>query len=176
MNTSINATLYTAVYKCAFNLIHCKVAQDLGALFGTQSTDAHNRTHQSDHDHDHEHEHDHVHDHEHEHEHEHEHGHESTSETPSKVTPSPKGQKENATKQAKSKFVQVRKKSVDWSQYFGIDRRKKKATFMAGQGTQNQDDEWMLQRYYEVIYRNYYNFLLIIIFSKERDIRDLLYI
>jgi len=66
------------------------------------------------------------------------------------MTPSPKNQKENATKQAKSKFVQVRKKSVDWSQYFGIDRRKKKATFTAGQGTQNQDDEWMLQRYYEV--------------------------
>lgn len=66
------------------------------------------------------------------------------------MTPSPKGQKENTTKQAKSKFIQVRKKSVDWSQYFGIDRRKKKATFTAGQNTQNQDDEWMLQRYYEV--------------------------
>ncbi|XP_011261077.1 uncharacterized protein LOC105254232 [Camponotus floridanus] len=139
-----------------------KVAQDLGALFGTQSTDAHNHTHKSDHDHDHEHEHDHEHSHEydhehdhvHDHEHEHDHGHESTSETPSKVTPSPKDQKENVTKQAKSKFVQVRKKSVDWSQYFGIDRRKKKATFTAGQGTQNQDDEWMLQRYYENMAEN----------------------
>ncbi|XP_029672667.1 uncharacterized protein LOC115241177 [Formica exsecta] len=139
-----------------------KVAQDLGALFGTQSTDTHNHTHKSDHGHEHDHEHipehDHVHnhdhDHDHEHEHEHEHGHESTSETPPKMTPSPKDQKENATKQAKSKFVQVRKKSVDWSQYFGIDRRKKKATFTAGQGTQNQDDEWMLQRYYENMAEN----------------------
>lgn len=140
--------------------IHCKVAQDLGALFGTQSTDAHNHTHKSDHDHEHEHDHehnheyDHEHDHVHDHEHEHDHGHESTSETPPKMTPSPKDQKENTTKQAKSKFVQVRKKSVDWSQYFGIDRRKKKATFTAGQGTQNQDDEWMLQRYYEVYIAN----------------------
>lgn len=66
------------------------------------------------------------------------------------MTPSPKDQKENATTETKSKSIQVRKKSVDWSQYFGIDRRKKKATFTAGQGTQNQDDEWMLQRYYEV--------------------------
>ncbi|XP_029169110.1 uncharacterized protein LOC114939051 [Nylanderia fulva] len=126
-----------------------KVAQDLGALFGTQSTDVHNRTHQTDHDHDHNHEHN------HEHDHDHEHGHESaSSEMPPKVTPSPKGQKENITKQDKSKFVQVRKKSVDWSQYFGIDRRKKKATFAGGQDTQNQDDEWMLQRYYENMAEN----------------------
>ncbi|XP_072762966.1 uncharacterized protein [Anoplolepis gracilipes] len=125
-----------------------KVAQDLGVLFGTQSTDAHNHTHKSDHDHEHDH------DHDHDHQHEHDHGHESTSETPPKVTSSPKDQKENATKPAKSNFVQVRKKSVDWSQYFGIDRRKKKATFTAGQGTQNQDDEWMLQRYYENMAEN----------------------
>nr|QTE34469.1 pacifastin [Cataglyphis nodus] len=137
-----------------------KVAQDLGALFGTQSTDTHNHTHKSDHSHEHDHEHipkhDHVHDHvhDHDHEHEHDHGHESTSETPPKVTPPPKDQKENATKQVKSKFIQVRKKSVDWSQYFGIDRRKKKATFTAGHNTQNQDDEWMLQRYYENMAEN----------------------
>ncbi|XP_011169138.1 uncharacterized protein LOC105202364 [Solenopsis invicta] len=147
-----------------------KVAQDLGALFGTQSTDSHNHTHKSDHDHDHDHEHEHEHskqesDKNHEHKHEpnqnhefdHEHGgaNESKSEAPPKVTPSPKGQKENVTKtDASSKFVHVRKKSVDWSQYFGIDRRKKKATFTAGQGTQNQDDEWMLQRYYENMAEN----------------------
>jgi hypothetical protein len=78
---------------------------------------------------------------------------------PPKATLSPKGQKENTTKTTKSKFVQVRKKSVDWSQYFGIDRRKKKATFVAGQGSQNQDDEWMLQRYYEV-HLNYQNLII----------------
>lgn len=143
-----------------------KVAQDLGVLFGTQFTDSHNHTHKSDHEHDHDHNHDHERkqepdqSHEHKHDpnqsHEHEHsGHEGKSEAPPKVTPIPKGQKENATKTAKnSKFVQVRKKSVDWSQYFGIDRRKKKATFTAGQGTQNQDDEWMLQRYYENMAEN----------------------
>lgn len=142
-----------------------KVAQDLGALFGTQFTDSHNHTHKSDHEHEHDHDHerkqeaDQSHDHEHKHEsnqtHDQHGGHEGKSEAPPlKVTPSPKGQKENATKTAKSKFVQVRKKSVDWSQYFGIDRRRKKATFTAGQGTQNQDDEWMLQRYYENMAEN----------------------
>ncbi|KYN41430.1 hypothetical protein ALC56_04163 [Trachymyrmex septentrionalis] len=138
-----------------------KVAQDLGALFGTQFTDSHNHSHKSDHDHERKQEFNQSHDHEYKHEpnqnhdHEHEHdSHEGKSEAPLKVTPAPKGQKENATKTAKSKFVQVRKKSVDWSQYFGIDRRKKKATFTAGQGTQNQDDEWMLQRYYENMAEN----------------------
>lgn len=45
-------------------------------------------------------------------------------------------------------FIETKKKkSVDWSQYFGIDRRKKKAVLLARPGTQNQDDEWMLQWY-----------------------------
>ncbi|XP_014471643.1 PREDICTED: uncharacterized protein LOC106742847 isoform X2 [Dinoponera quadriceps] len=146
-----------------------KVAQDLGALFGTQSTDAHNRTYKSEHDHDHDHDHahehghDHDHDHDHvhnhdqdrDHDHNHDHGHEEgATGTPLNATSVPKSQKESAMKTAKSKFVQVRKKSVDWSQYFGIDRRKKKATFMAGPGTQNQDDEWILQRYYENMAEN----------------------
>ncbi|XP_036142894.1 uncharacterized protein LOC105829650 isoform X1 [Monomorium pharaonis] len=138
-----------------------KVAQDLGALFGPP--DSHNHTHKSDHDHVHNKQepenksHDHKHEPSQTHDHEHEHGgHEGKSEAPPKVTPSsPKGQKENATKTAaSSKFIQVRKKNVDWSQYFGIDRRRKKATFTAGQGTQNQDDEWMLQRYYENMAEN----------------------
>lgn len=112
-----------------------KVAQDLGALFGTQTTNPHNHTHDHDQDH------------------AEQYNHESTSEAP-KVTATPKGQKENATKVSKPKSIEVRKKSVDWSQYFGIDRRKKKATFTAGRGTQNQDDEWMLQRYYENMIEN----------------------
>nr|XP_034193355.1 uncharacterized protein LOC117610271 [Osmia lignaria]XP_034193357.1 uncharacterized protein LOC117610271 [Osmia lignaria]XP_034193358.1 uncharacterized protein LOC117610271 [Osmia lignaria]XP_034193359.1 uncharacterized protein LOC117610271 [Osmia lignaria]XP_034193360.1 uncharacterized protein LOC117610271 [Osmia lignaria]XP_034193361.1 uncharacterized protein LOC117610271 [Osmia lignaria]XP_034193362.1 uncharacterized protein LOC117610271 [Osmia lignaria]XP_034193363.1 uncharacterized p len=115
-----------------------KVAQDLGALFGTQSTtDNQNHTQNYDHDHD----------------HDDQHKHESSSESP-KVTPPSKGQKENVTKPNKSKSIEVRKKSVDWSQYFGIDRRRKKASFMAGPETQNQDDEWMLQRYYENMVEN----------------------
>ncbi|XP_076671181.1 uncharacterized protein LOC143370235 isoform X2 [Andrena cerasifolii] len=135
-----------------------KVAQDLGALFGTQSTGSLNHTHEHDHDHSHDHDHDHNHDHDHDHDHSHDHDHEKTkhesSSEPPKVSLPSKGQKENATKQGKSKSIEVRKKSVDWSQYFGIDRRRKKATFLAGQGTQNQDDEWMLQRYYENMVEN----------------------
>lgn len=117
--------------------------------------DDQNHTHNCKHDHNHDH--DHVQNHDnHEHDYGDQHKHDNSSEAP-KVTPPPKGQKENATKLEKSRSIEVRKKSVDWSQYFGIDRRRKKATFMAGQGTQNQDNEWMLQRYYDVIL-NYINF------------------
>lgn len=138
-----------------------KVVQDLGALFGTQTENGQNRTHSHDHDHDHshdhdhDHDHDHTHDHDHDHDHSHDHGHgdqrkpNTVTEAPNSVTLPPKGQKENTGKSLKSKSIEVRKKSVDWSQYFGIDRRRKKATFTAGQGSQNQDDDWMLQRYYE---------------------------
>nr|XP_033334906.1 uncharacterized protein LOC117225445 isoform X4 [Megalopta genalis] len=122
-----------------------KVVQDLGALFGTQSSTNHNHTYDHDHGHDHEHDHDHDHDHDHEHKQQ---KHESSTEAP-KVNLQMKDQKDNATKNDKSKPIEVRKKSIDWSQYFGIDRRRKKSLFMPGQGTQNQDDEWMLQRYYE---------------------------
>ncbi|XP_076757892.1 uncharacterized protein LOC143427546 [Xylocopa sonorina] len=128
-----------------------KVAQDLGTLFGTQSTDNQNRSYV--HSHDHEHGHDHSHDHDHDREHGNQGNNEGTSEAP-KVTPAPKGQKENVTKLGKSKTIEVRKKSVDWSQYFGIDKRKKKATLVPGEGTQNQDDEWMLQRYYQNMAEN----------------------
>lgn len=109
-----------------------------------------NHDHEHNHDLDHDHDHDHDHEHDHEHDHGDQHKHENSSETPKVMLPS-KGQKENVTKLNKSKSIEVRKKSVDWSQYFGIDKRRKKAALMAGQGTQTQDDEWMLQRYYEVI-------------------------
>nr|XP_050862762.1 uncharacterized protein LOC127069622 [Vespula vulgaris]XP_050862764.1 uncharacterized protein LOC127069622 [Vespula vulgaris] len=143
-----------------------KVAQDLGALFGTtlntrNYTRPHNHDHEQNHDHDHDHEHDRDHDHNHDHDHDHnyDHGHENirvnTSEAP-KVIPISKGQKENVTKinTSKGKDIEVKKKSTDWSQYFGIDRRKKKTTFLARPDTQDQDDEWMLQRYYENMAEN----------------------
>ncbi|KAF7385539.1 hypothetical protein HZH68_013969 [Vespula germanica] len=95
-----------------------KVAQDLGALFGTTLN--------------------------------------TRNYTPPKVIPISKGQKENVTKinTSKGKDIEMKKKSTDWSQYFGIDRRKKKTTFLARPGTQDQDDEWMLQRYYENMAEN----------------------
>ncbi|XP_039275003.1 uncharacterized protein LOC111059124 [Nilaparvata lugens] len=37
--------------------------------------------------------------------------------------------------------VEVRKKSVDWSEYFGIDRRRKKSA------TDSFDDDWLLNQY-----------------------------
>ncbi|XP_078046437.1 uncharacterized protein LOC144474915 isoform X2 [Augochlora pura] len=114
-----------------------KVVQDLGALFGTQSSTNHNHTYDRNHDHGHDHDHNHK-----------QQKHESATEAP-KVNLPMKDQKDNATKNEKPKPIEVRKKSIDWSQYFGIDRRRKKSLFMPGQGTQNQDDEWMLQRYYE---------------------------
>lgn len=64
-----------------------------------------------------------------------------------------KGQEENITKinQSKERPIEVKKKSVNWSDYFGIDKRKKKSTFMPKPGSQNQDDEWFLERYYKVM-------------------------
>lgn len=128
----------------------------MDTLFGTQSRNGHNNTYNSDHTHDdmHDQKHEHTHGQNHDHNHDHTERHieKNSSEIPPKVTTSREDQNKNATKSDKSKLLQIRKKSVDWSQYFGIDRRKKKATFMAGQGTQDQDDEWMLQRYYEVYY------------------------
>ena len=135
---------------------YLKVAQDLGSLFGTQSSEKHNHTHEHgghDHDHNQDHEHDHAHQHESEVHGMSGHNHEVTSAAPS-VTPLPKGQKENMTKITKSKerSIEVKKKSVNWSDYFGIDKRKKKSTFLAKPGSQDQDDEWFLERYYKVIF------------------------
>ncbi|XP_011302825.1 uncharacterized protein [Fopius arisanus] len=64
--------------------------------------------------------------------------------------------KEKGTKPGKTKehLIEIKKKSVDWSQYFGIDRRRKKASLLARPGTQEQDDEWMLQRYYKTMADN----------------------
>lgn len=155
-----------SVFFCFFNIVvklrkrfvlfafSLKVAQDLGALFGTTLN---TRNYTRPHNHDHEQNHDHDHNHDHGHDHNYDHGHENirvnTSEAP-KVIPISKGQKENVTKinTSKGKDIEVKKKSTDWSQYFGIDRRKKKTTFLARPGTQDQDDEWMLQRYYEVYF------------------------
>lgn len=127
------------------------MAQDLGGLFGTQSTEPVNHTH----DHDHDHEHDHIHDHNHakiDGHSEHAHEHSSTETTTSSA--GGKNVKESLAKANKTtnkeRPIEVKKKSVDWSQYFGIDRRKKKSVYMARPGTQDQDDEYLLQKYYEV--------------------------
>lgn len=122
------------------------MAQDLGALFGTQSADTVNHTHDHDHDHEHDHEHNHAKGETHA-----EHVHDHSAEAPNPAAKS-KNLKESAPKvnKTKERTIDVRKKSVDWSQYFGIDRRKKKAVYMARPGTQDQDDEYLLQKYYEV--------------------------
>lgn len=160
----------------------CKVAKDLGALFGGQPAEMrNNRTHDNNekvvrgaidkkdrHEGSHN---EHVHEHsnsEHNHEHErhatvsvHQGLEATSSESPSSLS-SPQttpGQKEDSNGNSKSgkivtkrdhHTIEVKKKSVDWSQYFGIDRRKKKAALLARPGSQDEDDEWMLQRYYKV--------------------------
>ncbi|XP_015110541.1 uncharacterized protein LOC107036844 [Diachasma alloeum] len=131
-----------------------KVAQDLGALFGPQSRQANktqdqklsaklNHVHNDDHNHMHQH----------------------TSERPvsfttdvSSTTSRQEHLKDKSGTKAsntKERLIEVKKKkSVDWSQYFGIDRRRKKATLLARPGSQEQDDEWMLQRYYKTMADN----------------------
>lgn len=123
----------------------------MGVLFGTQSNGNKNLTHEhSNHDHDHNQDKNKAHQHGSD-----VHGmtaqNEMSSTAPS-VTPNPKGQKENATKITKERPIEVKKKSVNWSDYFGIDKRKKKSTFMPKPGSQNQDDNWFLERYYKVIF------------------------
>lgn len=120
------------------------MAQDLGALFGTQSSEPVNHTH--DHDHD-------DHDHEENH-HDHDHHDHNTSEAPTVKTTSKSNintkeiiGKENKNKERK---IEVTKKSVDWSQYFGLDRRRKKAIYVGKPDSQDQDNEYLLQKYYEV--------------------------
>ena len=128
--------------------ICCKVAKDLGALFGGESAGEvkKNRTH----------------DHRDKLQRESKAASmtlgESRLEVSSSVAPGSSvtpGQKEVTNKSIAKRDdgtieAKKQKKSVDWSQYFGIDRRKKKATFLAKPGSQQQDDNWMLQRYYNV--------------------------
>ncbi|XP_075210430.1 uncharacterized protein LOC142317765 [Lycorma delicatula] len=51
------------------------------------------------------------------------------------------GQKEESDDSSFSKPVDVKKKSIDWSDYFGIDRRRKKSL------NKNINDEWLLNQY-----------------------------
>ncbi|KAK0098687.1 hypothetical protein PV326_005098 [Microctonus aethiopoides] len=60
---------------------------------------------------------------------------------------------EDKSKMKKNKI----KKNIDWSEYFGIDRRRKKTELLAQPGTQDQDDEWLLQKYYTIIAENLRN-------------------
>lgn len=131
--------------------------------------------------HDHDHDHDHAHGNDHKgHDHDHSsHDHDSSptpaspSGQPSTTTEAlkslinspkaPPGQKEitnpNNRSDAAAKLlnkrdhraVEISKKNIDWSDYFGIDRRKKKSALLARPGSQDQDDEWMLQRYYKTM-------------------------
>ncbi|XP_043480540.1 uncharacterized protein LOC122510157 [Leptopilina heterotoma] len=131
-----------------------KVAHDLGILFGTQSTTENkNHTHEhANHDHNQE-----------ENNKLHQQGksemtgkNQETTSVASIVNSHQKGQQENITKinQSKERPIEVKKKSVNWSDYFGIDKRKKKSTFMPKPGSQNQDDEWFLERYYKTMADN----------------------
>ncbi|XP_014218108.1 uncharacterized protein LOC106646579 [Copidosoma floridanum] len=114
--------------------LDAQVAQDLGSLFGGNGVV--NRSHE--------------HEHDHEHDHEHKHGNEVA-----KVGVSLKdGSAKLANKTIRERSIQVRKKSVDWSQYFGIDRRKKKTVYAAKPDSRDQDNEYLLQKYYEIMAEN----------------------
>ncbi|XP_043283662.1 uncharacterized protein [Venturia canescens] len=159
-----------------------KVAKDLGPLFGAQKTvgSKDNRTDdkkvlssdEEKRDRDHEND---DKGHEHEHDSPSTPATESVHKTPSTEGPKslinspkvPPGQKEitnpNSRSHAPTKLLNKRdhrdhlelaKKNIDWSDYFGIDRRKKKSALLARPGSQDQDDEWMLQRYYKTMAEN----------------------
>lgn len=106
-----------------------KVAQDLGALFGSQANENKNSSHMSEHDHNH-----------------------ANDDENHTSAPSTSTAKNLQSLQSKQVVAEVKEKGIDWSQYFGIDRRRKKAVLAARPGTQNQDDAFFLQRYYRVIF------------------------
>ncbi|XP_051163610.1 midasin isoform X2 [Leptopilina boulardi] len=130
-----------------------KVAHDLGILFGTQSTENKNHTHEHDGNHDHNQEKNKAHQHGSD-----VHGMTAQNQEITSIAPNVNNshQMENNTKinQSKERPIEVKKKSVNWSDYFGIDKRKKKSTFMPKPGSQNQDDEWFLERYYKTMAEN----------------------
>ncbi|XP_066582257.1 uncharacterized protein [Prorops nasuta] len=120
-----------------------KVAQDLGAIFGSQKSENHSHAHEhnrSDHQEGNRIEHHAV----------------SGTKLEKPAAPKPEVHKENVEKisKAKNKPIEMKKKSVDWSQYFGIDRRKKKSAFLAKPGSRAQDEEWLVQRYYDTMAGN----------------------
>lgn len=51
--------------------------------------------------------------------------------------------------QANGEPLNIRKKSIDWSNYFGIDRRKKKSESYGNGGAVNND--WMIKRYNQAV-------------------------
>ncbi|XP_034943747.1 uncharacterized protein [Chelonus insularis] len=56
--------------------------------------------------------------------------------------------------QADFGILNKKKKDVNWSQYFGIDKRKKKTEFYGKPDTQNEDDDWFIKHYYETLVQN----------------------
>lgn len=103
-----------------------------------------------DHDHEDEHEHDHEHEHEHDHDHEHEHDHEEDEDDESggddddddrkkkRSAPINVKKRDNLEVLKEDQIIPgdlsdfKRKKSVEWSKYFGIDRRKKSTEWAKG--------------------------------------------
>lgn len=113
-----------------------QVAENLGGLFGQQSAEVN-------HTHDHEHVGEHIHS---SHESGHNRSHARHEQTDFKLKNSKDVQKNT------ERPIAIQKKSVDWSQYFGLDRRRKKAVYMARPDTREEDERYLLQKYYEVCY------------------------
>lgn len=66
----------------------------------------------------------------------------ATSTVPPNVTQAP-GQKEQTVENGSLKPLDVKKKSINWSDYFGIDRRKKST------GGNEVNNDWLLKKYLE---------------------------
>lgn len=104
----------------------------------------HEDEHEHDHEHDHEHEHEHDHDHEHEHDHDEDEDDESGADDDDDDRKKKRSAPINVKKRANLEVLKEdqilpgdlsdfkRKKSVEWSKYFGIDRRKKSTEWAKG--------------------------------------------
>lgn len=59
---------------------------------------------------------------------------------------SPVNTKEEVPVPQQDKPIEIKKKSIDWSDYFGLDRRKKSEN--------NLDNEWLMERYHKAVSLN----------------------
>ncbi|GLV41697.1 uncharacterized protein CBL_13364 [Carabus blaptoides fortunei] len=72
-----------------------------------------------------------------------------TSQEKTTAEPKRKQVEQVSQNQANDEPLNIRKKSIDWSNYFGIDRRKKKSESYGNGGAINND--WMIKRYNQAV-------------------------
>ncbi|CAD6241327.1 GSCOCG00002654001-RA-CDS [Cotesia congregata] len=76
-----------------------------------------------------------------------------------KINPTTKSNAKEELTQEQIHITSKKKKNVDWSQYFGIDKRMRQPnwSFAGKPETQKEDDDWLIQHYYQTMADNLNN-------------------